>query len=178
MPKRVVGGYAGAPHRRGLDRGERVGDACQGGGRDDDGLGVPARIRPARHLNPFAVDEVALAAGQANATVATEPANGHPVAGSPAIDVVSDHVNAAGDLVAGDQRERHVGEGGVDERRVGAAYTAGFDGDADLAPLWLGQLPLDDREGAAGLVDLSGSDGGHGVPRCWLAVARRGAEWL
>jgi hypothetical protein len=155
--QRAEGRHARAGQRSGLCRAQSVGDAGKGVRRHDRGIGVAARVGPARHLEPLAVDEVAVAAGHAGAAVAAEPADRHPLPGRPAVDVVADVVDAAGDLVTGDQGELHVREGGVDERRVGAAHAAGLDGDADLASAGLGQFALDDAERAAGLGDLGGS---------------------
>src|SRR5258708_18616329 len=133
--------HAGAAHRGGLDEAQLVGDASQRAGGHHDRFGVPAGVGQPGHLQVFAVDRVALAAGLAPAVVAAEPADSHPLAYLPAFDVLADHVDPAGDLVSGSERERLVAGQAPRPIRIRAADPAPLDNNADLSWARAGAWP-------------------------------------
>src|SRR5258708_33720679 len=79
------------------------------------------------------VARVAVARALERAAVAADPADSHRVAYLPAFDVLADHVDPAGDLVSGSERERPVAEQALQHIGIGAADPARLDSDADLS---------------------------------------------
>ena len=69
------------------------------------------------------------AAGQTLVAIAAEPAHGHPVTDRESVYALAQFGDRAGDLVSGGDGNQ-VGIGAVDDGVVGAAHSAGLDGDA------------------------------------------------
>ena len=156
VAERVVRGDARAEQRGYLDGLELLGEVHASFVRHDRVLGIAAVVAESGDFLPFAVDEEAFAAGVADEAVAAVPADAHPVALLPLGHVGADLVDAPGDLVARNPRQRQAGKRAGLHEGVAVADSAGFDLDADLARGGFWELALDELERAIGLGHLYG----------------------
>src|SRR5205814_9642821 len=132
VAERVVGGDAGAEQRRGLGGVELLGNARGGFMRHHDVFGVAAVVADAGDLLALAVDEEALAAGVTDEAMAAVPAYAYPVALLPLGHVGADLLDATGDLVTRNARQRKAWIGAELHQRIAVTDTAGFHLDRDL----------------------------------------------
>ena len=120
--------------------------------RHDDVLGVAAVVADAGDLRLLAVEEEALAARVAHEAVAAVPADADAVARLPLRHLGAHRVDAPGDFVAGDARQREPGKRPPLHERVAVADAARLDLDADLRGTRFRDLALDHLERASAFV--------------------------
>src|SRR5204863_129865 len=125
-------------------------------------------VADASDLLALAVDEEALAAGVTDEAMAAVPAYAHPVALLPLGHVGADLLDATGDLVTRNARQRKAWIGAELHQRIAVTDTAGFHLDPDLPRRRLRYFALDQLECAARLRHLDAPHHlrlGGGFPR-------------
>ena len=160
LAQRVERGDAGAEQRRGVLRGQIVGDRGQRALRHDDVVGVAAVVGDAGHQAVDAADHVAAPARVAVAAVAAEPADPDALAHLPGDHGLADGLDPPGDLVPGDPRVLDPRHPALDGEGVGVADPAGLHPDQHLARAGLAELPLGLLELRAGAGNLHHARGG------------------
>ena len=164
VAERVESRHAGIHERRRVDGAEPVGDAGQHRPRRDDVVGIAAvEVDPGDPEIVSAGQVVAAATAVAVAAVPAMPADAGAVARLPFGDVRADRVDDAGDLVAGNARQRDPWPESLDRQHVAMADPAGFDADADLPGTGLRDVALDERELRGGFRNGERAHPGHGI---------------
>nr|WP_262401890.1 hypothetical protein [Actinomadura sp. CNU-125] len=142
-PAHISGAAATGSRRR--QRGDEPGPA-------EEVLGVPAvavdagdLLRPARAQDLVAADAVVAASARA-----VDPGGADGGAGFGPGDALAERLDDAGDLVAGDRRERPERVVVVELVDLGEAHPAGGDPDEDLAGAGRGDVAFDDLQRLAG----------------------------
>src|SRR5229473_1352621 len=157
VAQRVEGGDAGAEEWCRGNRIERIGHGGECLLRRHHVFGVPAVIAEAADEPVLAEDEVARAAGLANAAVPAVPADPNPLARLPGGHALADGIHPSDHLMTGDPRVDHAGKLPFLDERIRVTDAASLDGDAHLAPSCVGDGLLDELEGRPWLRDLDGS---------------------
>src|SRR5229473_1837507 len=157
VAQRVEGGDAGAEEWCRGNRIERIGHGGECLLRRHHVFGVPAVIAEAADEPVLTQDEVARAAGLANAAVPAVPADPNPLARLPGGHALADGIHPSDHLMAGDPRVDHAGKLPFLDERIRVTDAASLDGDAHLAPSCVGDGLLDELEGRPWLRDLDGS---------------------
>src|SRR5207249_5722873 len=132
VAERVVRGDAGAQERPGLGGVELLRDARHRRLLDDGVLGVASVEADAGDLRLHAVEEEPAPAGVALEAVTAVPADAGAIALLPRGHVRPDGVDAPGDLVTGNARQRHAGEPARLHDGVAVADAARLDLDPNL----------------------------------------------
>ena len=162
VAKGVVRGDPGTEERPGVGRVERLGDPRRGRVGDDGILGIAAVEADARNLGFLAVDEEPFAARVAGEAVTPMPPHPGAITHLPGSDARADGVDAPGDLVPGNAREREPRERARLHERIAVADAAGFHLDPELARAGLRERALDELEWAIRLGNLDCLHRGHG----------------
>ena len=156
VPQGVERRDAGAHERRGLGRGQPVGDPGERARRHRDVVLVAAVMGDPRNPGAEAAEEeVAPAAGIAVTAMPAMPADPDAIADVPAEDIGADGVHDACDLMAGHTRVLDSGPEPILRQRVAVADPAGLDPHAHETGAGHRNLALDHLEGPSRPRDLN-----------------------
>ncbi len=150
----VEGGDAGAQQRCGFHRIQPVRHAHHRRGECQHMGGIAAITRNAgRALHVLAGEGVAAPAVATIAAIAGRPADPDPGANGETLDVGTEGVDHADDLMTGDARIGDAGECALDCHGVAVTDAAGLDANADLVMAGLRQVTFDHAKAGVGFRD-------------------------
>jgi len=143
-------GDAGAHQRCGIGGWKIVGDGSDCFGGDNHVLGITAIEVNSSDLLVAAEHEITAAAVLAHETVTAMPAYADPLSGLPIGNVGADRVDPAGDFMTGNSWILNAGPMSFLDQSIAATDPTGFHLDTHLRTTRVGNVSLDELEGAAG----------------------------